>query len=198
LILEGILTTLNEDRTVNVAPMGPIVDEHFAQFVLRPFTSSMSYRNLKRTGEGIFHVTDDVELLAQAAVGQPLSPPPMFQIPEVNGMILSAACRWFALRVASLQDSEERTTIVMNRVASGSLRDFFGFNRAKHAVIEAAILATRLHLTGADFILAEFERLRSPVEKTGGIAERRAFEFLSDFVRQAQQANSSIPQGGDA
>jgi uncharacterized protein len=197
LILEGILTTLNEDGTANIAPMGPIVDEHFSQFVLRPFITSTSYRNLKRSGEGVFHVTDDVELLAQAAVGQPLSAPEMFRIPGVNGMILAGACRWYDLKVASLDDGNERTTIVMQRVSSDSLREFFGFNRAKHAVIEAAILATRLHLTGADIILAEFERLRSPVEKTGGVAEKRAFEFLCDFVKRAQPASSSLPKDGD-
>ena len=51
-------------------------------------------------------------------------------------------------------------------------------------MIEAAILATRVHLLDHSFILAEFNRLRSPVEKTGGASEKRAFAFLLDYVRR--------------
>ena len=185
MILEGILTTLSESGEVNIAPMGPIVDEAMTRVVLRPFTSSTSYQNLKRSGEGVFHVTDDVELLAQAAVGKPSTMPKMTPAARVRGVILEGACRWYALRVESLDDSEQRTTIVARVVDSGRLRDFFGFNRAKHAVIEAAILATRIHLAGRDAVLVEFERLRAPVEKTGGEAEKRAFEFLTHYVRAA-------------
>jgi uncharacterized protein len=66
-----------------------------------------------------------------------------------------------------------------------TIRDFYGFNRAKHAVLEAAILATRVHLLAADEIRREFERLRVPVEKTAGPREREAFAFLQDYVSQA-------------
>jgi uncharacterized protein len=192
LILEGILTTLNEDGTVNVAPMGPIVDAAMTRLVLRPFTSSTTYQNFKRTGEGVFHVTDDVELLAQAAVGQPLQQPKFLPAAKVRGMILESACRWYALRVETIDDSQERTTIVASVVDHGRLRDFFGFNRAKHAILEAAILATRVHLLGRDMVLAEFQRLQAPVEKTGGPAEKRAFEFLFDHVRRGGNSASGI------
>ncbi|MGE0378382.1 MAG: DUF447 domain-containing protein, partial [Planctomycetaceae bacterium] len=64
----------------------------------------------------------------------------------------------------------------------GRHREFFGFNRAKHAVLEGAILATRVHLLPRDEILAEFARLASPVEKTAGPREQQAFQLLWDFV----------------
>ena len=70
-------------------------------------------------------------------------------------------------------------------VHSGRLRDFFGFNRAKHAVVEAAILATRIHLLPRDEILAEFARLKTPVEKTAGPQEIEAFALLERYVRQS-------------
>ena len=53
-------------------------------------------------------------------------------------------------------------------VDCGRLRDYFGLNRAKHAVVEAAILATRTAFLSADHIAAEFQRLAVLVEKTGG------------------------------
>ena len=71
----------------------------------------------------------------------------------------------------------------------GVLREFLGFNRAQHAVLEAAILATRIHLTGAAAILAEYDRLQVAVDKTGAAAEQRAFAFLRSHVaHSAQQA----------
>ena len=76
ILLEGIVTTLNEYGTPNIAPMGPIVDANFDRLLLPAISNLDSYQNLKRTGEGVLHVTDDVELLAHAAVGtlDPLPP----------------------------------------------------------------------------------------------------------------------------
>jgi hypothetical protein len=188
LILEGLLTTLSAGGTTNISPMGPIVDETMTQLVLRPYQTSTTYQNLKRTGEGVFHVTDDVEMIAQAALGQPSPAPPMVKAEAVEGRIIANSCRWYALRVRSLDDSAARTEIVCNVVDRGSIRDFFGFNRAKHAVLEAAILATRVAFLPAAEIRAEFERLTSPVLKTGGLAELRAFEYLRAEVERRIEA----------
>ncbi len=192
MILEGLVTTTAADGSVNISPMGPIVDDAFQIFVLRPYQTSRTYANLKRTGHGIFHVTDDVELLAQAAVGKICPPPELLFLPHVAGAILKHACRWYAFEVAELDDREERTRIVVRVTAQGRLRDFFGFNRAKHAVVEAAILATRVSFLPPAEILADFTRLAVLVEKTGGPAEHRAFHFLSQYVRQASEAAAHV------
>lgn len=184
MILEGIVTTICSDGRVNISPMGPIVDQTFQQIVLRPYQTSTTYQNLKRTGQGVLHVTDDVELLARAAVGQPDPLPELVACQQVKGWILAECCRWYAFRVASLDDAQQRTTITADVVAQGRLRDFFGFNRAKHAVVEAAILATRVAFLPADEIRSEFARLSVLVDKTGGLQEQRAFEFLSRYVEQ--------------
>ena len=181
-LLEGIVTTLDADGAPHIAPMGPIVDAEFNQLVLRPFRTSTTYANLKRGGAGVLHVTDDVELLARAAVGRLEQLPRLVPAEAVEGVILADACRWYAFRVESLDDCEERTRIVASVVDRGRLRDFFGFNRAKHAVVEAAILATRISLLKANFIVSELDRLAVLVEKTGGHQEHRAFEFIQSHV----------------
>jgi len=182
LILEGIVTTLDAGGVLNVAPMGPRVEPGMRRFVLRPFRTSTTYRNLKARGEGVLHVTDDVLLLARAAIGR-VDDAPTRPAGAVAGRILADACRYYEFRVAELDDREERTTIVADTVASGSLRDFFGLNRAKHAVVEAAILATRTAFLPHAEILADFERLAPLVEKTGGEPERAAFALLRAHVR---------------
>jgi uncharacterized protein len=198
LILEGIVTTLNADGKVNVSPMGPVVDASMSRFVLKPYTTSTTYRNLKRAGQGVFHVTDDVELIARAAVGSPELQPDFVAAPSaIDGRILASACRWYAFRVVSLDDSQERTEITCEVVEHGRLRDFFGFNRAKHAVLEAAILATRTEFLQAAEIVAQFATLEPLVRKTGGAAEQRAFAFLADFVRTHCDAAPPVPSTSD-
>jgi hypothetical protein len=184
-ILEGIVTTLGCDGSPNISPMGPIVDDALDRLWLRPFQTSTTYQNLKRTGVGVFHLTDDVELFAHAAVGQPHPLPTLRPAEKIEGVILADACRWFAFEIESLDDSAERTSIVARVVDRGVERDFLGFNRAKHAVLEAAILATRVHLLDAKEIQAEFARLAIPIEKTGAAAEHRAFNFLRVYVKQS-------------
>lgn len=190
-ILEGIVTTLNEDGTANISPMGPFVDEGKTRLLLRPYQTSTTYRNLKRTGEGVLHVTDDVELIARTAVGRLESPPRLLPAPQVAGKILADACRWYEFRVMQLDDSQPRTEIEAEVVGQGRMRDFFGFNRAMHAVLEAAILATRIEWLPAEEILADFQRLAVPVEKTAGDRERRAFAFLQQYVREQLKTNST-------
>jgi hypothetical protein len=194
-ILEGVMTTINADGTVNISPMGPRVDESLEKFVFRPYRTSTTYSNLKRTGHGIFHVTDDVELLAQSAVGTPDPLPAMDRFAEappasdpIEGYVLTGACRWYAMRVRALDDRQERTEIMCDVTAWGRLRDFIGFNRAKHAVVEAAILATRTKFLPADDVLGQFDKLRVMVEKTGGPAEHRAFDFLQRHVANCYAA----------
>jgi len=188
MILEGIVTTVGTDGLLNIAPMGPQVEPGMKRLLLRPFKTSQTYQNLKAQGEGVFHVTDDVLLLAQAAVGA-INPPP-FTVPatKVNGHILQEACRFYEFRVRRIDDSQDRTEIEALVLAIGRQRDFFGFNRAKHAVIEAAILVTRLHLLPRGAIDADFQRLAVLVKKTGGEQERRAFEFLRNYVASAASA----------
>ncbi|MEQ8788025.1 MAG: DUF447 family protein [Pirellulaceae bacterium] len=184
MILEGIVTTQNEDGGVNISPMGPIVDETMTHLVLRPYRTSTTYQNLKRNGAGILHITDDVELIARAAVGRLEESPPMLELDSEHGHVLADACRWYAFRVRKLHDRNERTTIQCDVVEQGWLRDFFGFNRAKHAVLEAAILATRISLLPAEHVRAEMKRLSVMVEKTAGPQERRAFDFLSQYLEE--------------
>ena len=185
MILEGIVTTRDAAGTVNVAPMGPIVDETMSTLRLRPFQTSQTYRNLKTVPCGVFHVVDDVLLLARAAVGLLTETPRTFAAQIVPGAVLAQACRWYEFQVEEFDDSRDRAEIVARVVHVGRLRDFFGFNRAKHAVLEAAILATRIHLIPREEILAEFARLKTLVDKTAGAEESEAFALLERFVRQS-------------
>jgi hypothetical protein len=183
LILEGIIVTIDQAGASNIAPMGPRVDRTFNRLILRPFKTSQTYRNLKATRVGVFHVTDDCLLLAQAAIGR-LPTVLLAQIPEFHCPRLSDACRWAAFEVLSLDDEAERTQIECRIVQRGELRPFFGFNRAKHAVLEAAILATRIGILANDEIQEQLQRLAVLVQKTAGQQERSAFALLQSYIAE--------------
>jgi hypothetical protein len=187
MILEGIVTTQNDDDTPNVAPMGPIVEPDMRRFILRPFKTATTYRNLKRLGEGVLHVTDDVLLLARTAIGREIQVKTRPAV-EIRGHVLLDACRYFEFRVVELDDGDERTRIVAETVASGRIREFFGLNRGKHAVVEAAILATRVAFLPIEEILTDYRKLAVLVEKTGGEQEQEAFALLEAYVREVALA----------
>src|SRR5215471_10512476 len=123
MILEGIVTTVSPAGEINIAPMGPRVDAEMNRFLLRPFNTSQTYRNLKAHGEGVLHVTDDVLLLARAALG-PVEPlPGLFPAERVRGFVLQEACRYYEFRVRTMDDREERVAIDVEVVQAGRLRD---------------------------------------------------------------------------
>ena len=182
MILEAIVTTHNEDGSANVSPMGPTVTDKLDTFELRPYNTSRTFANLKRTKTGVLHVTDDVELFARAAIGllEPL--PEFFSAEKVNGYVIADCCRWYEFEVDYIDETGPRMNLNCRTVHAGRIRDFWGFNRAKHAVLEAAILATRLNFLPAEEIRQQFTRLQTTISKTGGPRENEAFELLCEFA----------------
>ncbi len=196
-ILESIITTFDDHGIVNIAPMGPQVDESFVAIDLKPFRSSRTFTNLTAVGSpgygrAVVHVTDDVELIAAAAIGtiddagmvQPIG---LAASGEVGWFRLNDCCRWFAVEVVGWSDdpangSLPRPTAQCRVIHRGTMRPMFGLNRGKQAVIEAAILATRIDLLGREEVKRQFVALRPLVEKTGGLSERLAWDRLERFV----------------
>lgn len=191
MILEGLVTTTGAGGGVHVAPMGPVVRGDFATLLLRPFPTSTTYQNLLRHRAGVFHITDDARLIAYAAVGQLPAVQSTRPAERVAGYVLTDCCRAFEFEVRSVDSSRERMHIEAEVVHRHTLREFLGFHRAKHAVIEAAILATRFHLLPADEVAAEFRKLRVIVDKTGGEAEADAMTFLEAEWQRHQSGGAA-------
>lgn len=185
MILEGVVTTLNEDGSINVAPMGPEVEGD--SLIFKPFSSSTTYTNLKRHPRGVFHITDDVLLIAQAAIGR--VEPELETIPNFDVARLKDNYRWMAFTIKEA-DWGERARLRTTTVESGRVREFFGLNRAKHAVLEATILATRVHMLDRDDILQQLEFLRPLVEKTAGPKEHVAFALIEDYITNSRSSRS--------
>ena len=183
MILEGIVTTRNADGSTNVAPMGPHChDTDLNRFELRPFQTATTFANLRREGEGILHITDDVLLIAHAALNSLPADIEFVAGDQVNCQYVADACRVYEFTVSHIDTSIDRASAHCQTIHRRRIRDHFGFNRAKHMVIEATILATRLNYLPAGVIEERLANMRLTVSKTGGLREREAFEFLSDYI----------------
>ncbi len=179
MIVETIVTSLDAAGAVNCAPMG--VEWGDDAIVLKPFLETATYRNLVATRAAVVNLTDDVLLFAQAAISNPV----FATVPAgvVRGVVLADCCSWREVEVRSVDSSPPRSRIETDVVHRGTRREFIGFNRARHAVLEAAIYATRLHLLPRTFIDSELERLQVIVDKTAGPREVEAMALLTDYVK---------------
>lgn len=186
-IVETIVTSVAPDGAVNCAPMGVEWDE--AAIALKPFLDTATYRNLTTTGAAVVHLIDDVRVFARAAISNPTYPTVPAEV--VDGVVLVACCSWREVEVRSVDSTPPRSRIETAVVHRGVKREFIGFNRARHAVLEAAIYATRVHLLPRPFLESELERLRVIVEKTAGPHEFEAMTLLTDHIRAALDAPGS-------
>ncbi len=180
-IIESIVTSVTPEGELNVAPMG--VEWGSAELVLRPYRNTATFRNLSATGEAVVNLTDDVRIFAAAAISNPTFP--THPASAVRGRVLEAACSWREVRAHEGEGSPERSRFRARVVHHGFTREFLGFNRARNAVLEAAVLATRVTYLPSEEIRAAFERLQVIVEKTAGEAEREAMDLLARHVRAA-------------
>ena len=185
MIVESIVTSVSGAGLVNCAPMGVEWDAAAEPdaIVLKPFLETATYRNVAATGAAVVNLTDDVRVFARAAISNPQ--PPTLPAARVRGVVLAGCCAWRELTVRAIDSTPPRSLIetwVAHRLVR---RVFIGFNRARHAVLEAAIYATRVHLLARDFLESELARLQVIVDKTAGPAERDAMALLTDYIRAA-------------
>jgi hypothetical protein len=188
-IIETIITSMDGAGHINIAPMGVEWGEEI--IVIRPFLETTTFRNLRETGMAVINLTDDVLLFAQAAISNPQYP--THPAERVHGVVLDAACSWREVEVVHIDDTPPRSRIETRVVYRGFQREFLGFNRARHAVLEAAILATRTHLLPAEEIRSEFRRLQVIVDKTAGPREREAMALLTSYVREKLDVEAVHP-----
>jgi hypothetical protein len=178
-IIESIVTSIDPAGRVNFAPMGVEWDEE--TIVLKPFLETTTFRNVSATRAAVVNLTDDAMLFAQGAISSPQFP--SFPAEVVRGLVLEAACSWRELEVTTIDDTPPRSRIETRVVHRGVRREFLGFNRARHAVLEAAILATRTHLLPPEEIRDDYARLQVIVDKTAGPREQAAMALLTEYVR---------------
>jgi hypothetical protein len=150
--------------------------------VLKPFLDTATYRNVSATRAAVVNLVDDVRIFARAAISNPTYPTEPAAV--VKGVVLTECCSWREVEATSIDSTPPRSRIETTVVHRGVKREFIGFNRARNAVLEAAIYATRVHLLSRDFIDIEMQRLQVIVDKTAGPEEHEAMTLLAEYIRE--------------
>lgn len=183
MIIESIITTVDADGGVHIAPMGVIWDE--GRPVLAPFRPSRTLDNLERSRTAVINHTDDVRVFAGCLTGRAAWP--VRPADRIAGFVLAAALSHQELTVEDVKADPTRPRFTGRVVHEATHAPFRGFNRAQAAVVEAAILVSRLHLLPWDKIEREIAYLEIAVSKTAGPREREAWEWLTVHIREFLQ-----------
>jgi uncharacterized protein len=183
-LIETVVTTTGPDGVVNCAAMGVRWGEE--ELMFWPFDATRTLRNLRVRGEAVVHLTDDVLLFVEAALGRPS--PSMRPADAIAGWVINDASAWREVVVTDIApagDGMARSRVRARVVASGDgTQPPPGLCRARHAAVEASIAASRLRWLGAERVQSELDRLQDLVDKTAGPRERAAMDYVRRYVSE--------------
>jgi len=190
-IYETVISTVAPDGTPHVAPMG--VRYRGTEVILMPFKPSTTLANIVGNGHAVLNIVTDTRVFAGSVTGRrswPLQP-----AERIAGVRLACALNHVELKLAELQDDPQRPVLRMARVFEASHAPYIGFNRAQAAVIEGAVLVSRLHMLPAAKVDAEMAYLQIAIDKTAGPEEREAWGWLTEaLARHRTAAPPSMPE----
>lgn len=181
-IRESIVTTRNADGSAHVAPLGVIVER--PHLVIAPFHPSTTLENLRRHPFACVNYATDVRVFA-GCVSRRRRDWPVVAAERIQGWRLASALAHEEVEVAAVIEDGERPRFQCASVHRATHAPFAGFNRAQAAVIEAAILVSRLHMLPAAKVEAELAYLQIAIDKTAGDEEREAWVWLMAKVAEA-------------
>lgn len=190
MIRETIVTTVNAAGAVHIAPLGIIADGD--GWIIAPFHPSTTLDNLRAVPFAVANYTDDVRVFAGCLTGRhqwPTANSDNVPVPRLAGAVAHAE-----LAVTQITEDAQRPRFHCRVVSLLSHAPFQGFNRAQFAVIEAAILASRLNMLAREKVENEIAYLEIAISKTAGPAEQEAWGWLMEKIRAYYESQSAQPR----
>lgn len=172
MINEVIVTTQNAAGIVHLAPMG--VHVYGDEIHVLPFKPSTTLANLLETKTAVLNYCDDVRIFAGCLTGR--------RDWILNGLVLDGALAHSEVELVRVEDDDTRATLICKILNTVNHSPFTGFNRAQYAVLEAAILVSRLHMLPIEKIDSEIAYLKIGLDKTAGERELDAWNWLMEKI----------------
>jgi hypothetical protein len=194
MIKETIITTLNEDGSIHIAPMGVRHEDDY--YVIAPFKPSTTLKNLERSGQAVINMIDDVRIFAGCLTGH--YDWPTINTSVIDGKRLVAALSHIEIEVVHQEGDGLRPVFYCSEKYQETHAPFMGLNRAKAAVLEAAVLVSRLHMLPDEKINNEIEYLQIAIDKTASADELVAWDWLMDRIRAFREQNATKKQGSSS
>jgi uncharacterized protein len=178
MIREVIVTTVDASGKAHIAPFGMIAAGE--EWIIAPFRPSTTLANLQEVPYAVANYTDDVRIFAGCLTGRrewPLIPIGAFPVPRLANALAHAE-----LAVQRVEEDAQRPRFFCRVLRQELHAPFQGLNRAKAAVLELAVLVSRLDFLPRDKIEREIEYLRIAIDKTAGPEEKEAWGWLVEKV----------------
>ena len=190
MIFETIISTVNSQGDAHVTPFGIQMQDGLV--VISPYKPSATLENILATQHAVMNLTDDVRVFAGALTRRQtwsLTP-----AEKVTGYRLTETLAHKELKLVKINEDTLRPQLFLEVVHEVQHQSFMGFNRAQAAVIELAVLASRLNMLAKDKVLSEMQYLQIAVDKTAGERELQAWAWLTEKVENfyAQQAGENF------
>lgn len=186
MIYETIITSCSTQGEIHIAPFG--IQWLEGQVMIAPYRPSTTLQNILDTRHAVLNLTDDVRVFA-AAIAKRKESFPTMPVSLPAHVRLQNCLAHHVLTLDRVEEDELRPRLYMQVVESVSHGGFMGFNRAQAAVIELAVLVSRLHMLPVEKIMSEKQYLQIAIDKTAGAREHEAWQWLVDCVNNhiAQQ-----------
>ena len=180
MIFEAIISTINSESVPHVTPFGVRYEgEHI---IISPYKPSTTLANILASKQAVMNLTDDVRVFAAALTNRQAWA--LLKTNKINGFRLADCLQHVELALIEVRDDALRPQLVMQKIHAENHMPFNGFNRAQAAVIELAVLVSRLHMLPQDKIRAEMQYLQIAIDKTAGENEFLAWSWLVEKVDQ--------------
>jgi uncharacterized protein len=180
MIRETIVSTADGEGRVHLAPLGIIAEG--MGWIIAPFRPSTTLDNLRVVPFAVANFTDDVRVFAGCLTGRrrwPTAACDGFAVPRLESALAHAE-----LAVTHSSGDDARPRFHCRVVRTVAHAPFKGFNRAQAAVIEAAILVSRLHMLPREKVEREIAYLEIAVRKTAAAAEAEAWTWLTEQIQE--------------
>ncbi|MDP3087400.1 MAG: DUF447 family protein [Methylotenera sp.] len=190
MIFETIISTVNNQGDVHVTPFGIQMEDELV--VISPFKPSTTLENILTTKHAVINLTDDVRVFAGALTKRQAWALSLTE--KISGYRLTDVLVHKELKLVKVQEDASRPQLFLEVLHEVQHQPFKGFNRAQAAVIELAVLASRLQRLPKDKVLSELQYLQIAVNKTAGERELQAWQWLIEKIDNfyAEQAGENF------
>ncbi len=179
MILETIITTVDIVGKPHVTPFGVRCEDEI--IIISPYKPSTTLDNILATKCAVMNLSDDVRIFAGALTGR--QPWALVPASQIQGYRLSNCLAHSELQLLEVRDDGLRPQLFMQKVFSENHQAFSGFNRAQAAVIELAVLVSRLDRLPKEKVMTELAYLQIAIDKTAGENEREAWGWLLSKIQ---------------
>jgi hypothetical protein len=190
MIFETIISSVNSQGDVHVAPFGIQIQDGLV--VISPYKPSVTLDNILTTQYAVMNLTDDVRVFSGVLTRRQAWT--LLPAVKITGFRLADSLVHKELKLVKVQEDALRPQLFLEVLHEVQHQPFQGFNRAQAAVIELAVLVSRLQMLPKDKVISELSYLQIAIDKTAGERELQAWRWLTEKVENfyAEQAGENF------